>query len=84
MINTRRLRWIGRVARMGEARRAFKILTDKCTGKRPLGRPRSRWEDNIGMNIKQICISMNNWVDSVQDRDYWRALVNLALNLLFP
>jgi len=53
----------------------------KATGKRPLGRPRSRWEGNIRMNLKEIYINTRNWVDSAQDRDYWRALVNAALNL---
>ena len=62
---------------MDEGRSAFKILT----GKRHLGRPRHRWEDNIRMDFKEIGVSTRNWVDSTQDRDYWRALVNLALNL---
>ena len=75
MIKSRRLRWAGRVARMEEVRSAFKILTGKLTGKRPLGRPRSRWKHN-----KEIGISTRNWVDSTQDRNYWRALVNAALN----
>ena len=57
------------------------ILT---TGKRPLGRPRHRWEDNIRMNIKEIGIDTRNWVDSAQDRGYWRALVNLVLSLRIP
>ena len=64
-----------------EGRSAFKILTGKSTGKRPLGRPRRRWEDNIRM---EIGISAGNWVDSAQDRNYWRALVNVALNLRVP
>ena len=61
--------------------RVFKILTGKPTGKRPLGRPRRRWEDNIRMYLKETGINTGNWVDSGQDRDYWRALVNAALNL---
>ena len=54
------------------------------TGKRPLGRPRRRWEDNIRIDFKEIGINTRNWADSVQDRDYWRALVNEALNLQVP
>ena len=68
------------IARMEEGRSAFKILTDTPTGKRPLGRPRCRWEDNIRMDLKEIDINAGNWVDSTRDRDYWRALVNAALN----
>ena len=60
---------------MEEGRRAFKILTGKPTGKRSLGRPRSRREDNIRMDLKEIGIDTRNWVDSSQDRDYWRALM---------
>ena len=63
MIKSRRLRWAGHVARMEEGRSAFKILTGKPTGKRPLGRPRCRWEDNIRMDLKEIGISARNWVD---------------------
>ena len=75
MIDSRRLRWAGHVARMKESRSAFKILTGKPTGKRPLGRPKRRWEDNIRMDLEEIGIITGNWVDSTQDRDYWRALV---------
>ena len=64
---------------MEEGRSAFKILTGKPTGKRPLGRPRRRWEDNIRMNLEGIGINTRNWVDSAQDRDYWRALVKLRI-----
>ena len=53
-------------------------------GKRLLGRPRRRWEDNIRMNLEEIGIKVGNWVDSAQDRDYWRALLNAALNLRVP
>ena len=73
MIKSRRLRWAGHVARMEEGRSAFKILTGKHTGKRPLGRPRLRWEDNIRMDLEEIGISTGNSVDLAQDRDYWRA-----------
>ena len=57
------------------------MLTGTPTGKRPLGRLRPRWEDNIRMDLKEIGINSRNWVDSAQDRDYWRALVNAALDL---
>ena len=83
MIKSRRPRWAGHVARMEEGRSSFKILTGKPTGKRPLGKPRRRW-DEIRMDLKEIGITMRNWVDSAQDRDYWRALVNAALNLRVP
>ena len=68
------------LARMQEGRSAFKILT----GKRPLGRPRRRWEDNIRMDLEEIGINAGNWVDSAQDTDYWRVLVNTALSLRVP
>ena len=64
----------------GGNRSAFKILTGKPTGKRPLGTPWRRWEDNIRMDLEEIGINAGNWVDSAQDRDYWRALVNVELN----
>ena len=84
MIKSRRLRWAGHVARMEESRSAFKILTGNPTGKRPLGRPRSGWEDNIRMDLEEIGINAENWGGSAQDRDYLRALVNAALKLRVP
>ena len=69
---------------MEEGWSAFNILIGKPTGRKLLGRPRSRWEDNVRMDLKEIGISTKNWVDSSQYRDYWRALVNAALNLLVP
>ena len=60
------------------------IKINNSTGKRPLGRPRRRWEDNIRMDLKEIGINTRSWVDSAQDKDYWRALVNSALNLRVP
>ena len=69
---------------MEEDRSAFKILTGKPTGKRPLWRPRRRWEDNIRMDLEEIGINAGNWVDSAQDRNYWKALVDAALNNRVP
>ena len=83
-IKSRRLRWAGHVARMEEVRSAFKLLTGKPTGKRDLGRPWRRWGDNIRMDLEEISINAGNWVDSAQDKNYWRALVNAALNLQVP
>ena len=68
IIKSRRLRLAGHVVRMEEGRSPFKILTH--TGKRPLGRPRRRWEDNIRMYLKEMGINTRNWVDSAQDMDY--------------
>ena len=84
VIKSTRLRWVGHVARMEEGRSAFKMLTTKPTGKSSLGRPRRRWEENIRMNLKDIGINTWNWIDSAQDRDYWRALMNAASNLRVP
>ena len=84
MIKSRRLRLAGHVVRIEEGRSAFKILTGKPTGRRPLRRPRRRWEDNNRLYLEEIGINAENWVDSAQDRDYWRALVNGALNLRVP
>jgi hypothetical protein len=69
---------------MEESRSSLKISTGTPTGKRSLGRPRSRWEDNFRMDIREISINSRNWVDSAQDWDYWRVLVTAALNLLVP
>ena len=84
MIKSRKLKWAGHVARMDEGRSAFKILTGNPTGNRPLRRPRRRWEDNIRIDLEEIGMNAGNWVDSAQDRNYWRALVNAALNLRVP
>ena len=74
-------RWTGHVVRMEEGRSAFKILTGSPSSKIPLERPWRRWEDNTRMDLDEIGIDTRNWVDSVQDRNYWRALVNEAFNL---
>ena len=68
----------------GDSKSASKILTGMPAGKVPLGRPRRSWEDNIGMDLKEIGVNKEKWFDSVQDKDYWRTLVNMALNLRVP
>ena len=75
------MRWTGHIARTDESRSDFKIVTGTPAEKRSLGRPRRRWEDNIRMDLKEIGINTRNWVDSAQDRYYWRALVNVTFNL---
>ena len=79
MIKSRRLRRAGHVVRKKEGSNAFKILIGKLSGKRPLRKPAKRG-DNIRMNLEEMVISTINWVDSAQDMDYRRALVNAKLN----
>jgi hypothetical protein len=69
---------------MGAKRRAYRILVGKPEGKRPLGRPRCRWEDNIKMDLRDIGMGVMDWIDLVQDRDQWRALVSIVMNLRVP
>ena len=76
--------WAGHVTRMEEGKSAFKILTGTSTGKRPLGKLRRWSQDNIRIDPKEIGINAGNWVDSTQDRNYWRVLVNATLNLRVP
>jgi hypothetical protein len=84
MIKSRRIRWAGHVARIGEKRNAYKILVRKPEGKRPLGRPRRRWVDNIKMDLREIGWDDMDCIELAQDRDQWRALVNTAMNLWVP
>ena len=84
VIKSRRLRWARHVARMEEGRSAFKIVTGKPAGKMLLRSPRRRWGDDVRMDVKEIGINAGNWVDSAQDRNYWRAHENAALNLRIP
>ena len=74
------MKWVGHIARMVEGRNTFKILTGTPTGKRFLGISRLSWEDNIRMDLTAIGINTRNWFESAQDMDYWRVLVNAALN----
>jgi hypothetical protein len=84
VIKSRRMRWAGHVARMGEGRGVYKILVGRPEGKRPLGRPRRRWEDNIKMEVREIGIDEANWIQLAQDRVQWRAFVNTVMNLRVP
>ena len=72
-IETRKLTWAGHVARMEAYKSAFKILKGTHPGRRSIGRPRRRWEDNIRLDLKRIGINTRNWVDSTQGKDYWRS-----------
>jgi hypothetical protein len=72
VIKARRMRWAGHVARMGEVRGAYNILVGKSEGRRPLGRPRRRWEDNIKMVLREIGFRDVDWIHWAQDRDRWR------------
>jgi hypothetical protein len=83
-IKSRRMRSAGHVARMGEGRGVYRVLVRSPEGKRPLGRPRRRWEDNIKMDLKEIGISGANWIPLAKDRVQWRAFVNTVMNLRFP
>jgi hypothetical protein len=69
---------------MGEKRNAYRVLVGKREGKRPLGRPRRRWEDNIKMDIREIGWGGMDWIDLAQDMDQWWALVNTVMNLRVP
>jgi hypothetical protein len=84
MIKSRRMRWAGHVAQMGEKRNAYRILVGMPEGKRPLGRPRRRWVDNVKMDLREIGWDGGDWIDLAQDRDQWRALVKAVMNLRVP
>jgi hypothetical protein len=84
VMKARRMRWAGHVARMGEMRGAYNILVGRPGGRRPLGKPRCRWEDNIKMDLREIGFGDMDWIHLAQDRDRWRALVNTVMNLRVP
>jgi hypothetical protein len=86
VVKLRRMRWAGHVARMGEGegRGTYRVLVERPEGKRPLGRLRHMWEDNIKMDIEEIGIDGANWIRLAQDRVQWRAFVNTVMNLGFP
>jgi PAS domain-containing protein len=80
MIKSRRMRWVGHVARMEEKRNAYRLFVGKPEGKKPLRRPRRRWVDNIKMDLVEVEWGDVNWIGLAQDRDKWKALVNAVMN----
>jgi len=74
------MRWVGHVALMGEGRGVYRDLVGKPERKRSLGRPRRRWEDNINMDLQEMGCGSMDWIELVQDRDGWRALVKAVMN----
>ena len=80
VIRSRRMRWAGHVACMGEERGVYRVLVGKPEGKRPLGRPRCRWV-NIRMDLQEVGCRYMNWIGLAQDRDRWRTLVSAVMNL---
>jgi hypothetical protein len=83
-IKTRRMRWTGHAARMGEMRNTYNLLVEKLEGKRPLGRPRRRLADNIKMDLREMGWGDVNSIGQAHDKDKWRALVNAVINLRVP
>jgi hypothetical protein len=84
VVKSRRMRWAGHVARMGEDRGVHGVLVGKPEGKRPLGRPRCRWADNIKMDLQEVEVGRGNWMGLAQDRDRWRALVGTVRDFRVP
>jgi hypothetical protein len=83
VIKSRRMRWAGHVARMGEGRGVHRVLVGKPEGKRPLVRPRHRWEDNIKMDLQEVGGGCGDWMELAQDRDSWRTLVSTVMTFGF-
>jgi hypothetical protein len=81
---SRRMRWAGHVTRMGKGRGAYRVLVGRPEGRRPLGRPRRRWEDDIKMYLGEVGWGALEWIDLAQDTDRWRTLVNAVMNLRVP
>ena len=84
VIKSRRMGWAGHVARMGEERGVYRVLVGKQEGRRPLGRPRRRWVDNIRMDLQEVGCGYMDWIGLAQDRDRWRTLVSVVMNLWGP
>jgi len=84
VIKSRRMRWAGHVAHMGEERGVYRVLVGKLEGKRPLGKPRRRWVDNIRMDLQEVGCGYMDWIGLAQDRDRWRTLVSAVMNLRVP
>jgi len=84
VIKSRRMRWAGHVVRMGERRGVYRVLVGKPEGKKPLGRPRRRWENNIKMDLQEVGCGGVDWIELDQDKDRWWAHVNAVMNLPVP
>src|SRR5215475_13020967 len=84
VVKSRRMRWVGHVARMGEDRGVHRVLVGRPEGKRPLERPRSRCEDNIKMDLQEVGGGRGDWMELTQDRDRWRALVGTVRKFRVP
>ena len=84
VVKSRKMRWAGHVARMGEGRGVHRVLVGKPEGKRPMGRPRGRWENNIKMDLQEVGGACGDWMELAQDRDRRRALVSTVMNLRVP
>ena len=84
VIKSRRMRWAGHVARMGEEMGVYRVLVGKPEGKRPLGRPRRRWVDNIRMDLQEVGCGYTDWIGRAYDRDRWQTLVSAVMNLRVP
>ena len=84
VIKSRRIRWAGHVARMGEGKVVYRVLVGKPEGRRPMGKPSRRWEDNIRMDLRELGCGCVDWMELAQDRGRWRALVSAVMNLRVP
>jgi len=84
VVKSRRMRWAGHVARTGEERGVYRVLVGKPDGRRPLGRHRRRWVDNIRMDLQEVGCGYMDWIGLVQDRDSWRTLVSAVMNRRVP
>jgi hypothetical protein len=84
VIKSRRMKWAGHVASMGEGRGVYRVLVGKSERKRPLRRPTRRWEDNIGIDLQEVGYGCVDWIRLVQDSDRWWALVSAEKNLRVP
>ena len=84
VIKSRRMRWSGHVVRMGEERGVYRFLVWKPEGKRPLGRPRRRWVDDIRMDLQEVVCGCMDWIGLAHDRDRWWMLVSVVMNLQVP
>ena len=84
VIKSRRMRWAGHVAHMGDERKVYRVLVGKLEGRRPLGRPRCGWVDNIRMDLHEVGCGYMDWIGLAHDRDRWRTLVSAVMNLRVP